>query len=96
MANRKREKASKVKRRAKQRRANSTKRSKPRSVSKAAKATKRTVAKAKPKRAPVKKGERKVKPPVTPAIETVAAEMIEQPASDVITVTEVQETRRVS
>ena len=53
---------------------------------------KRTVAKAKPKRVPVKKVARKVKPPVAPVVETVAAEVIEQPAPDVITVTEVEET----
>ena len=43
---------------------------------------------AKPKRAPVKKAAR----PVAPAVETVAVEMIEQPAPGVITVTEVEET----
>ena len=56
----------------------------------------RAVAKAKPKRTPVKKAARKVNPPVAPAVETVAAEVVEQPAPDVITVTEVEETRRVS
>jgi hypothetical protein len=61
-----------------------------------AKAAQRTVAKAKPKRAPVKKAARKVKRPVTPVVETVAAEIIEQPAPGVITVTEVEETRQVS
>jgi hypothetical protein len=65
-------------------------------VSKAAKATKRTVTKAKPKPAPVKKDVRKVKQPVAPVVETVAVEVIEQPAPGVITVTEVEETRRVS
>jgi hypothetical protein len=34
---------------------------------------------AKPKRAPVKKAARKVKQPVAPVVETVAAEVIEQP-----------------
>lgn len=53
---------------------------------------KRTVAKAKPKRSPVKKAARKVKQPVTPVVETVAVEVIEQPAPGVITVTEVEET----
>jgi len=53
---------------------------------------KRTVAKAKPKRTPVKKVELKVKPPVAPVVETVAAEVIEQPAPGLITVTEVEET----
>ena len=36
------------------------------------------------------------KQPVAPAIETVAVEVIEQPAPDVITVTEVEETPQVS
>jgi hypothetical protein len=86
----KRKKASKVQRRAKLR--SSAKRGKARRVSKAAKATKRTVAGAKPKRAPVKKAARKVKRPVAPVVETVAVEVIEQPAPGVITVTEVEET----
>ena len=85
----KRKKGSKVQSRAKLRRANSAKRPKAR---KAAKAVKRTVAKAKPKRAPVKKVARKVKPPVAPVVETVAAEVIEQPAPGLITVTEIEET----
>ena len=51
-------------------------------------AAKRTVARAKPKRASVKKALQ----PVTPAVETVAVEVIEQPAPGVITVTEVEET----
>ena len=42
----------------------------------AGKATKRTVAKAKPKRAAAKKAA----PPVAVAVETVAVEVIEQPA----------------
>jgi hypothetical protein len=83
----KRKKASKVQKRAKLR--SSAKRGKARRVSKAAKATKPTVAKAKPKRAPVKKAARKVKQPV---VETVAVEVIEQPAPGAITVTEVEET----
>jgi hypothetical protein len=84
----KRKKASKVQKRAKLR--SSAKRGKARKVTKAAKgkATKRTVASAKPKRAPVKKAARKVKQLVTPVVETVAVEVIEQPASGVITVTE--------
>ncbi|MFZ2079281.1 MAG: hypothetical protein WAV38_22060 [Xanthobacteraceae bacterium] len=90
----KRKKASKVQKPAKLR--SSAKRSKARRVSKAAKATKRTVARAKPKPAPVKKAARKVKPPVTPVLETVAVEVIEQPAPGVITVTEVEETRKAS
>jgi hypothetical protein len=51
-------------------------------------ATKRAVARAKPKRAPVKKAAR----PVASAVETVAIEVIEQPAPGVTTVTEVEET----
>ncbi|MFZ1152116.1 MAG: hypothetical protein WAR76_20680, partial [Xanthobacteraceae bacterium] len=76
----------------------SAKRGKARKVAKAAKATRRTVAKAKakPKRAAVKKAARKVKQAVTPVVETVAVEVIEQPAPGVITVTEVEETRQVS
>ena len=46
---------------------------------------KRTVARAKPKRAPAKK---RMKQPTAPAVETVAVEVIEQPAPGVITVTE--------
>ena len=53
----------------------------------------KTAAKAKPKRAPAKKAARKAKPPVAPIVETTAVEMVEQPAPDVITVTEVEETR---
>ena len=49
------------------------------------KAAKRAIAKAKPKRASVKKTTR----PVAPAVETVAVEVVEQPAPGVITVTEV-------
>jgi hypothetical protein len=92
----KRKKASKVQKRAKLRRGNSAKRGKARRVAKAAKATKRPVARAKPKPASVKKVARKVKPSAAPAIETVAVEVIEQPAPGVITVTEVEETRQVS
>jgi hypothetical protein len=51
-------------------------------------AAKRAVARAKPKRAPMKKAAR----PVAPAVETVAAEVIEQPVPGVVTVTEVEET----
>jgi hypothetical protein len=40
----------------------------------------------------VKKAARKVKQPVAPVIETVAVEVIEQPAPGVIAVTEVEET----
>jgi len=83
----KRKKGSKVQSRAKPRRANSAKRPKARKVAKTAK---RTVAKAKLKRAPVKKAARKVKRPVAPVVETVAAEVIEQPAPGAIAVTEVE------
>ena len=85
----KRKKGSKVQSRAKLRRANSAKRSKTRKVAKTAK---RTVAKAKPKPAPVRKVARQVKPPVASVVETVAAEVIEQPAPGAITVTDVEET----
>ena len=72
----KRKKESKVQSRAKLRRANAAKRSKARKVAKTAK---RAVAKATPKPAPVKKVARKVKQPAAPVVETVAAEVIEQP-----------------
>jgi hypothetical protein len=84
-----RKKAAKVQTRAKQRRANSAKRSKARKVAKTAK---RAVAKAKPKAAPVKKVARKAKQPVAPVVETVAAEVVEQPTSGAISVTEVEVT----
>jgi hypothetical protein len=87
----KRKKQSKVQSRAKLRRGNSAKRGKPRKVARAAK---RTVAKAKPKHASVKKAVRKVKQPVAPVVETVAAEVIEQPAP--VTVSEVEEIRKAS
>ena len=90
----KRKKAGKVQKRGKLLRGNSAKRGKSRRASKAAKATKRAVAK--PKRAPVKKAARRMKQPVTPAVETVAVEVIEQPAPGVITVTEIEETRKAS
>jgi hypothetical protein len=85
----KRKKASKV-----LRRGTAAKRAKSRKVSKAAKATKRPAARAKPKRAPVKKVARKgrTKQPIAPVVETVAAEVIEQPEA----VTEVEETRQAS
>ncbi len=76
----KRKKGSKL-----QRRGTAPKHAKSRKVSKAAKATKGTT---KPKRAPVKKVARKGRLPVGPAVETVAAEVIEQPAPGV---TEVEE-----
>jgi hypothetical protein len=85
-----------IQKRAKLRRGNSAKRGKARRVSKAAKAMKRTAAKPKP--APVKKAQaaRRMKPAVAPAVETVAVEVIEQPAPGVITVTEVEQTRQVN
>jgi hypothetical protein len=52
------------------------------------KAITKPVAKAKPKRAQVKKAPR----PIAPAVDTVAVEVIEQPAASVIAVTEVEET----
>jgi hypothetical protein len=59
---------------------------------KARKVVKSAAAKrAKPKRAPVKKAAR----PVAPVVETVAAEVIEQPAPGVITVTGFEETPEV-
>ena len=79
----KRKKASKVQKRGKLRRGNSARRGKARKAAQA-----KRVAKA--KRAPVKKVVRKQ--PVAPVVETVAVEVIEQPAPGVITVTEVEET----
>ena len=67
-------------------------RPKAKKLSKAARgkaATKRTAARAKPKRAPAKK---RMKQPTALAVETVAIEVVEQPAPGVITVTEVEET----
>ena len=85
----KRKKGSKVQSRAKLRRGNSPKRGKARKVVKAAN---RTAARAKAKPAPVKKATRKVKQPVAPVVETLATEVIEQPAPGIIAVTEVEET----
>ena len=85
----KRKKGSKVQKRGKLRRGNSAKRGKARKVAKTAK---RAVASAKPKRAPVKKAARKVKQPAAPLVETVAVEVIAQPAPGETTVTEVEET----
>jgi hypothetical protein len=58
-------------------------------------AAKQTVARANPKRAPAKK---RMKHSTAPAVETVAVEVIEQPAPGVITITEAEETelRKVS
>jgi hypothetical protein len=90
----KRKQGSKVQRRGKLPRGKSATRGKARKVAKAAK---RTVANAKPKRAP-KKAARKerMKQPVAPVVEIVAAGVIEQPVPNVITVTEVEETRKAS
>ena len=74
----KRKKGSKLQKRGKLRRGNSAKRGKARKAAQA-----KTVARAKPKRAPVKKAAGKVKQPVAPVVETVAAEVIEQPAPGV-------------
>src|SRR5260370_15935472 len=93
----KRKKRSKVQKRANQRRRKSATRGKARKVAKSArgKPTKRTVARAKPKRATVKKAAPKVvRRTKQPAVETVVVDLIEQPAPGVITVTEVEETRK--
>jgi len=87
----KRKKGSKVQKRAKLRIGNSAKRSRARKTAGA-----KTGAKTKPKRAPVKKAARRMKQPVTPAVKTVAVEVIERPAQDAITVTEVEEIRKAS
>ena len=84
----KRKKGSKVQKREKLPRGTPAKLRKARKAAPA----KRTVAKAKPNRSPVKKAARKVTQPVTPVVETVAVEVIEQPAPGLITVTEVEET----
>jgi hypothetical protein len=83
----KRKKGSKAQKRAKLRRGKSAKRGKSRKAAQA-----KTVAKAKSKRASVKKAAPEVKQPVAPVVETVAVEVIEQPAPGVIAVTEVEET----
>ena len=83
----KRKKGSKVQKRAKLRKGNSARRGKARKAAQA-----KTIAKAKPKRAPVKKAARRIEPPVAPAVETVAVEVIEQP----VAVTEAEETRQTS
>ena len=54
------------------------------------------VAKAKPKRAAVGKAVRRMKQAVAPAIETVVVDVVEEPVSGAITVTEVEGTRRIS
>jgi hypothetical protein len=92
-----RKKRSKVQKRGKLPRGNSATRGKASKVSKSTrgKATKRTVARAKPKRTPVKKAawKERMKQPVAPVVETVAVEVIEQPA---MTVTEAEQTRKAS
>ena len=85
----KRKKGSKVQKRAKLRKGKSARRGKARKVARPAQATKRT---SKLKRAPVKKAARRIEQPVTPAVETVPVEVIEQP----VAVTEVEETRKAS
>jgi len=87
----KRKKGSKVQKRSKLRRRNSAKRGNAR---KAAQAKAKAAASAKPKRTTAKKAARKVKQPITPVVETVAVEVIEQPAPGAVTVTEVDETRQ--
>ena len=84
----KRKKQSKDQKRGKLPRRNPAKRAKAGRASAA-----NTVARAKSKRAAaVKKAARRIKQPVAPVVETVAVEVIEQPAPGVITVTEVEET----
>jgi len=95
----KRKKRGKLPKRAKRRRGNSATRPKARKVAKAARAkpTKRTVARAKPKAATAKKTAPKVvRRMKKPAVETIIVDLIEQPAPGVITVTEVEETRKAS
>ena len=64
--------------------------------SRAARQPEQHLARAKPKRARVKKVARKrarpVKPPSTTAVETVVVDVIEEPVTGVITVTEFEET----
>jgi hypothetical protein len=98
MANRKKRVKVQPKKRGKLRRRSAAARGKARKVSKSArrKATKRMVARAKPKGAAMKKAVRKkeqrMKPP-GPGVETVAVDVIEEPAPGVITVTEIEETQ---
>ena len=84
----KRKKQSKAQKRGKLPRRNPAKRAKAGRASAA-----KTVARAKSKRAAaVKKVARRIKQPIAPVVETVAVEVIAQPAPGVITVTEVEET----
>jgi len=91
----KRRKKSKVQKRGKLPRGKSAKRGKPRKVAKSA-AAKRAVARSKPKRATAKKAARKVQKMKKPVVETVVVDVIEEPAPGVITVTEIEETRRLN
>ena len=77
-------------------RGKSSVRGKSRKMSKArGKTAKRTPARAKPKRPAATKKVRAMKPSAL-SVETVAVEVIEQPAPNMITVTEVEETRKAS
>jgi hypothetical protein len=97
MAKRKKRANVQPKKRAKSRRRHAAVRGKARKVSKSArgKGTKPTAG-AKPQRASTKKvtqkKERQMKPP-GPGVETVVVDVIEEPASGVITVTEIEETQ---
>ena len=91
-----RKKRGKLPKRAKLRRGNSAKRGKARKVSKSARGKgTRPTAGAKPQRAArmkaVRKKEQGMKPP-RPGVETVVVDVIEEPVSGVITVTEFEET----
>ena len=82
----------KGKKRSSVRRGKSPVRGKSRKMSKArGKTAKRTPARAKPKRPAATKKVRAMKPSA-PSVETVAVDVIEQPAPGVVTVTEVEET----
>jgi hypothetical protein len=86
----------KGKQRSSVRRGKSSVRGKSRKISKArGKTAKRTLARAKSKRPAATKKVRALKPSA-PSVETVVVDVIEQPAPNVITVTEVEETRKAS
>jgi len=73
--------------------AKSKKRGKARKTSKArAKTAKQPPARAKSKRADAKKKKIRAMKPVAPSVETVVLDVVEQPAPNVITVTEFEET----
>jgi hypothetical protein len=75
------------------RRGKSSVRGKVRKTAKArGKTAKRIAARAKPKRAAAKKKKVHAMKPGSPSVETVVVDVIEQPAPDVITVTEFEET----